>query len=148
MTPSISITRTPSISITRTPSISITPSNTPKYTVTVNRGNSAARTIGGVSSIVYRLGGGAKTTLLAGITGPTCNTTSLVGTITNVTAGTVLTIGAQIGGTTNQTFGVAGCAGSSTSNCGYTTTPYQVTVNSNITINIKLNVVSGAYTTC
>jgi hypothetical protein len=94
------------------------------------------------------LGGGAKTTLLGGITGPTCNTTALTGTITNVTAGTQLTIGAQIGGTTDQTFGRDGCAGSSTSNCGYNTTPYQVTVNSNITINIKLNVVGGIYTTC
>jgi hypothetical protein len=160
VTPSIAVTRTPSvsvtpsISITGTPSVTRTPTKSPPalYTVTVRRGTSATRTIGFVGTVSYKLGaGGTKTTLASGITGPTCNTTGLVGTVSNVSAGTVFFVGFE-SGTTQLQFGAAGCAGSSTSNCGFSgsgsSNPYQVTVNSNITIELKLNVSGGAFTTC
>ena len=135
-----------------TPSVSITPSNAATYTVTVYQGNSATRTIGGVSSIVYKLGsGGSKTTLASGITDGTCPGPTLRGTITNVPTGTVLYIGAQIGGTTDQTFNAqnsTSCPGGSTGYCGYVSNPYQITVNSNISVALNLNVSGGAYTTC
>lgn len=122
------------------------------YSVTVRVGNSATRTVGGISSIVYKLGlGGTKTTLASGITGPDCPTTALAGTISNIPAGTVLYIGAQIGGTTDQRFGGTtgtSCSGAPNTYCGFDTTPYTITVNSNTTITLDLLVSGGAYVTC
>ncbi len=151
-TTSTTTTTTTAAPTTTTTTSTTTTTTTQVYTVTVYQGNSAARTVGGISGIYYKLGsGGSKTTLATGITDPTCPTTTLRGTITNVPAGTVLYIGAQIGGTTDQTFGAqtgTSCPASSTTYCGYTTNPYTVTVNSNISVTLNLNVSAGAYTTC
>jgi hypothetical protein len=137
---------------TTTTTSTTTTTTTAVYTVTVYQGNSATRTVGGVSSIVYKLGaGGSKTTLASGITDGTCPGPTLRGTITNVPAGTVLYIGAQIGGTTDQTFDAqnsTSCPAGSTARCGYNTNPYTITVNSNISVALNLNVSAGAYTTC
>ena len=134
---------------TTTTTSTTTTTTTVLYSVTVTVGNSATRTAGGISGVYYKLGaGGSKTTLATGITGPDCPTTSTVGTINNIPNGTVLYIGPQIAGTTDQTFGATGCAGSPLIHCGFVNNPYIVTVNSNLTINLNLNVSAGAYTTC